>query len=403
MAGAARTGLPDVARGLTDAAAAVPLVAEHDTWITVDPLVGCPANCTYCYLGAMGLRTVRPRRRATPAAVSAALAEYLNGRRASIVDPATDWTPICLGNYTDMMIAAAGRRGLVDYLEAIIDVLRGRRQIVVVTKGTLDADVVAAVDALGWPILWMFSQSMSELSGSRLEFGPVADLDTTLSNARLVSASAHQRCVHFWRPLVPELRPSPERSRKLIDRLRGAGFTCSVVQGLKRAAVEDHRLKDVLRQSFARVTDGSDVFDDEHWLRLREFARRVGYPLYRNTSCAIAYASGAPERLGTWRSQFASRLCHPTSCPPRQRRRCAPRATDEADADLRGRVCEFLGLAPDRVTVDRAAGTLRIDAQVDEGDFNVLMHGLAWRWDVRPHSVRREKAWLGVFAGRFSG
>ena len=52
----------------------VPLVSEHDTWISVDPVTGCLANCTYCYLGPLGLRGRRPRIRVSPAELAAEVA-----------------------------------------------------------------------------------------------------------------------------------------------------------------------------------------------------------------------------------------------------------------------------------------------------------------------------------------
>ena len=73
---------------------AVPLVAEHDSWITVDPIVGCPADCAYCYLGPLGLRATRPTLRATPEMLVAAVEDHLFGRRAGVVDPVYDQTPL---------------------------------------------------------------------------------------------------------------------------------------------------------------------------------------------------------------------------------------------------------------------------------------------------------------------
>src|SRR5687768_6686868 len=97
--------------------AAVPLVAEHDSWITVDPILGCPADCAYCYLGPLGLRAARPEMRATPEMVVAAVEDHLYGRRAGVIDPAYDKTPLCVGNYTDMVLTRPNRDALVRIVE----------------------------------------------------------------------------------------------------------------------------------------------------------------------------------------------------------------------------------------------------------------------------------------------
>src|SRR5262245_34696501 len=35
-------------------------IAQHDSWLSVDPLVGCSMNCGYCYMQATGWTGVRP-------------------------------------------------------------------------------------------------------------------------------------------------------------------------------------------------------------------------------------------------------------------------------------------------------------------------------------------------------
>src|SRR5581483_993023 len=115
------------------------------------------------------------------------------------------------------------------YLSAIIAVLPNVRPLVVITKGAVDRQLVAAVDALQWPIYWIFSQSLAHTASIKLEYGPVANLATTLANGRIVQASRYQRSIHFWRPFVPELRRSRPETVTLLRDLGAAGFACSLV------------------------------------------------------------------------------------------------------------------------------------------------------------------------------
>ncbi|MGN9906474.1 hypothetical protein ACTMTJ_02875 [Phytohabitans sp. LJ34] len=381
--------------------AAVPLVAEHDSWITVDPIVGCPADCAYCYLGPLGLRATRPALRATPEAVVAAVEEHLYGRRARVIDPAHDQTPLCVGNYTDMVLTRPNREALVRIVELLAERIP-RRPVVVVTKGRLDQELLNALDGPGFPIFWFLSQSMGRLTGLPLERGPIADLDTTLENARLVSRTAHQKAVHFWRPFVAELRPSRGDLEKLVGRLASSGLSCSVVVGLTRGPgvpLADERLVTLLDRSMAAPAEQWEVFDDEGWAEARDAAAAVGYPLYRNTSCALALLSGQPEALGTWRLPYAEHRCLPAACPLGQRGRCAVAAAGEwtDGATLAAKVATFLSLDAGLVSVTR--GELVIGDMIDEFDYNTLLHGYGRHLAIRAQGVRRQKAWLGSFTG----
>ncbi|MDQ7907209.1 hypothetical protein RB614_22095 [Phytohabitans sp. ZYX-F-186] len=381
---------------------AVPLVAEHDSWITVDPIVGCPADCAYCYLGPLGLRATRPAVRATPEMAVAAVEDHLGGRRAGVVDPAYDQTPLCVGNYTDMVLTRPNRDALVRIVELLAERIP-RRPVVVVTKGRLDPDLLAALDRTGFPIFWFLSQSMARPAGVPLERGRIADLDTTLDNARLVSRTTHQKAVHFWRPFVAELRPSRADLEKLVGRLATSGLSASVAVGLTRGPgvpLWDERLVTLLDRSMAAPAERWEVFDDEGWAVARESAAAAGYPLYRNTSCALAFLGGRPEALGTWRPPHAEHRCLPAACPLAQRGRCATAALTEEWTDgatLAARVAAFLGLDPGLVSV--TAGKLLIDDMIDEFDYNTLLHGYGRHLAVRAQGVRRQKAWLGSFTG----
>ncbi|MFC0530620.1 hypothetical protein [Phytohabitans kaempferiae] len=380
-------------------AAVVPLVAEHDSWITVDPILGCPADCAYCYLGPLGLRAARPAVRATPEMVVAAVEDYLCGRRAGVIDPATDQTPLCVGNYTDMVLTRPNREALVRIVALLAERIP-RRPLVVVTKGRLDPDLLAAVDGHGFPIYWFLSQSLGRHAGLPLERGPIADLDTTLDNARLVSRTAHQKAVHFWRPFVAELRQSRAELETLVGRLATADMACSVVVGLTRGPgvpTREERLVTLLPESMAAPAGQWEVFDEEGWTDARATALAAGYPLYRNTSCALAFLGGEPEALGTWRQPYNAHRCLPAACPLVQRGRCAVAAAGEWTdaATLAARVAAYLGLGAGQVSV--TAGELVIGDMIDEFDYNTLLHGYGRHLAIRAQGVRRQKAWLGSF------
>jgi hypothetical protein len=331
--------------------------------------------------------------------VVAAVEDYLGGRRAGVVDPASDQTPLCVGNYTDMVLTRPNREALVRIVGLLAERIP-RRPLVVVTKGRLDADLLGALDRPGLPIYWFLSQSMGRLSGLPLERGPIADLETTLDNARLVSRTARQKVVHFWRPFVPELRQCRADLDDLVGRLAAAGLSGSVVVGLTRGPgvpTGDERLVTLLEESTAAPAEQWEVFDDEGWADARAAAAAAGYPLYRNTSCVLALLSGEPEALGTWRPPYAGHRCLPAVCPLGQRRRCGTASEAEwmGGATLASRVAAFLSLDAGQVSVTE--GELVISAMIDEFDYNTLLHGYGRHLAIRAQGVRRQKAWLGSF------
>ena len=133
----------------------VPLIAEHDTWISLDPLVGCPADCTYCYLGPLKLRGKRPTVRVRPQELIIELKRYLDYRQGTWGLPGLRPVPICIGNYTDMFMTRDGVQYLQEYLplhaEAFPD-----HPLCMITKARLNECDVAPLDQVGHPILASF-------------------------------------------------------------------------------------------------------------------------------------------------------------------------------------------------------------------------------------------------------
>jgi hypothetical protein len=377
-----------------------PLVAEHDTWLTLDPVVGCPADCAYCYLGVLGLRATRPSARVSARELAEEVGRYLSGRRAEVIDPWDDPTPLCLGNHTDMMMSPDNRRMTVEVLRELSRRVPPRT-LVLITKAVLREDTVAEIDAVGWPVVWFFSQSLARTAGVPLEAGRTARLEETLANARLVSASGNQHAVHFWRPFVRELLPDEAALGTVVESLHASGMRCSVVSGLKLGPGvprDDARLRTHLARSLRADEGATEVFDRERWGQAVRAARRTKYPLYRHSSCALALVRSAREQLGTWNPGVFADRCAPCSCPARQRRLCAGDAPAGAGplgdpTEAGARISRFLGIGDDRVRVDEARKHIHVDAEVHEFDYNTVLHAVRGRYVVAVRSIVWQRAW----------
>ncbi|WP_405524464.1 hypothetical protein [Streptomyces canus] len=381
------------------------LIAEHDTWISLDPVVGCPADCGYCYLGTMGLRATKPMRRATPRRLAHELHSYLNGRRAELIDPLDDPTPLCFGNYTDMAMTPDNASMIVAALTELAELIPPR-PTVLITKATVTENLVAELDALEWPIVWFFSQSFARDQGITLERGRIADFETTLRNAHLVSSSRWQSAVHFWRPFVPELSHPLSDYQAVVRRLRDVGVDASVVAGMRRGPgvpLDDPRVLASLPSCAEAPSEQREVFDRAGWEELRAAARTVGYPVYRHSSCALALVRSAREHLGTWRTEVFADRCLPCSCPKPQRSRCGPARTGEKDLtedadDFCARLAAFLGLSREAISFDAGTGCVEISAEVSDLEYNTILHAARGRYVPVLKSVGLERAWRSAWS-----
>ncbi|WP_328583141.1 hypothetical protein [Streptomyces sp. NBC_00370] len=382
-----------------------PLIAEHDTWISVDPVTGCPADCAYCYLGPLGLRATRPVPRITPRRTAEEVHKFLHGRRAELIDPLEDPTPLCLGNYTDMLMTPENRRATVETLREISRTIRPRTTILI-TKSILREETVAEIDELEWPVVWFFSQSFARNAGIPLERGRISHFEDTLANARLISASKNQQAVHFWRPFVQELTPAPADMPFWVASLKNSGMRCSVLTGLRLGPGvpdDDPRLHTHLPDSMRAGLRTTQMFDQESWKEATRAGRHVGYPVYRNSSCALALVSEAREQLGTWNPAVFADRCTPCFCPADQRRRCLPiRPPNHEEGHNPTELCErlgrFLKINSDRISINEVKKYLYIEAAVSEFDYNTIMHAMRGRYVPVVQSTEWRRAWKSAWS-----
>lgn len=378
----------------------VPIIAEHDTWISVDPVVGCPANCAYCYLGPIGLKARRPEQRVSPGRAVEMLCEYLEKTRGNM-GSAMDSTPVCLGNYTDMLLDADNR----DYLRVFASELaraRLARPLVVVTKGSLPRALAEDLDDLNIPIVIFCSQSFHRSTlALRTEKGPVLTPEQTFRLGTSCRDMENITLVHFWRPIVQKSVPSADWAIETVQKLKDSGYCCSVAIGLSAGAgiAQRELIRTGLLAGPSETCD--EMWDDEVWKDINSAAATVGYPVYRSTSCAIALATGKAEALGVWDDRRgAAEQCLPCNCPTAQRAICQvqtlqPVALGEPLAWIAGQ------LGQDRSRLEVLPGRrVRADGEVRQSMISLVLH--KYQIELLPESISAERAWLGRF-GREGG
>lgn len=378
----------------------VPLIAEHDTWISVDPIIGCPANCKYCYLGPLGLRARKPIVRAEPDAMVQALESYLGAATHGDRYGRLSRTPICFGNYTDTFMSDIGRNYFKEY--AKLHAARfSSHPLCVVTKARLSADDLALLDELGQTIVIFLSQSFLNQTGqSRIELGPTSSEGDTIRNLNLFSGLRHIFPIHFLRPVTRRNVPNVERAVRILAAMRSAGAVATVAVGLKLGPGVELSTQDLAKIAGENpaIKSMPEFFPSGARLDLLEAARIVDYPLYFNTSCAIALVTKRPEALGTWRLPMRWSRCEPCNCPRTQRSRCDAQRSDEVvpSEDEVASLPSQYGLPENSLTWIGSESAIRLNQTVGQYTFNRLVHTLPYR--IVGLGVEPEEAWVGAFA-----
>lgn len=370
----------------------VPVISEHDTWITVDSVIGCPANCSYCYLGPIGLRAVRPVSRIPPRQAAEALYRYLTRTRGDTADP----TPVCLGNYTDMLLTSANQDYLLEFARGMTEI-GIKRPLVVISKGRMSHSLAEALNRLNITVIVFHSQSFHRATLEvRTEVGPVLTPQQTFDAAKIYRDLENIIPIHFWRPITRKSVPSAAWATETVLQLKAAEYRCSVAIGL--AVGPGTAQQDLIETRLLDQTSDvrGEIWDREVWAEILAASRAVDYPIYRSTSCAIALATGKPEALGVWDTRRGSKdRCLPCNCPGGQRARCQastfePEGVDQAIAWI----ATHLKMNADRFEV-LPGHRVRVRGEVPQSMISMILH--KYQIELLPESISVERAWLGRF------
>jgi hypothetical protein len=390
----------------------VPLVSEHATWISVDPIAGCPANCRYCYLGPLGLRGQRPVPRVSPGELVTAVEAYLTERSQADPYGRLSHTPICFGNYTDTFMSRANIAYFHEY--ARLHAARfGSHPLCVVTKSRLSFDDLHALDQLDHTIIIFMSQSFLGRFGTpQIERGPVCRPADTLRNIGLFAPLRNVKPVHFLRPVTSRSVPSLPRALEILGQLQEAGCLATVAIGLKVGSgieLSSDDLAELLGDRRLTGLASTEIFPDSARRYVLQAADALEYPVYFHTSCAVALATGTAEALGTWREPVRQTLCLPCRCPSDQRSRCdgvRSRQSAPSPAELSG-LCTPYGMPGGSLSWSPVDSAIRLGQPVSQYTYNRLVHALPYRviggiverdlaW---PGTVEADETWRGPFAG----
>ncbi|MGW3121363.1 hypothetical protein ACWDBW_30140 [Streptomyces sp. NPDC001107] len=295
-----------------------PVIDQHETWLAVNPVQGCPKACGYCYLRDRGQTLVKPAELATPR------------RTVDLLLASPYYHPhavLALYTCTDALATPPNRAHLIGLLGELIAQGVGN-PVCLITKCAVTDDVITAIRtarAAGIPVIVYLSYS---------GLGP--DIERGIDHAALREnfPRLHEHgipVIHYWRPLMPA-NAAPETITHVLD-WAARYSACSVAVGLKVKPGARRQMTELwpeLRDQEAALEAADAVWPRRTWELLESLpARYPDHPIYQTNSCALAYVLGRPDthRIHT------TPTCAANHCTTSQRERCTAAAPPPVTTD----------------------------------------------------------------------
>ncbi|MFF4371462.1 hypothetical protein [Streptomyces sp. NPDC001594] len=362
-----------------------PVINQHDTWLAVNPVQGCPKRCRYCYLEDLGLTAVKPTVLATPEQTVEQLLAHRYYHPALV---------LALYTCTDALATPVTRA----HLTALLDLLGAstvRNPVCIITKCAIPDDVVEPIArnrAAGLPILVYLSYS---------GLGP--DIERGINHTALRDNfprlhAADIPVIHYWRPALPQ-NSTPDALERVMDlAVRYAACTVAVGTKVKPSAMDQiTELWPALADPALDPRAADSVWPRPTWDWLHALPDRyAAHPFFQTNICALAYVLGRGDRAGVWNTP----TCLATNrCPAAQRDLClrtVPHREPVTAPQVEERLAK-IGLPGLAFTLDAGTRTLHLGRPVPLRDRHNLAQVLALT--VRAPRDPQETYWQGRLAG----
>ncbi|QSB17342.1 hypothetical protein JQS43_15020 [Natronosporangium hydrolyticum] len=344
------------------------IVGYRKSGLSLNHIIGCPLDCGYCVRHFWGNFEVKVPQLlcSTDEAV-----EKLTGHAA--FQPHI--TPIQLFNKATDPFLPGVKPHLFQVLRAL-DARGYTNHVLVITRFTVteaDMDELEKLRHLKVTLLFTYSG----ITDPRVE--PVAKSSITQTSVR--TAAAHKRrtgVVLYWRPIVPGWNDAPETMAHVLD--VGRDVDAIVFTGYYHKSENAGYLRGLgvdvpYGEDFHRRKTMPADLDAAVVAAWRESG--ITTPLFRKTSCGVAYAHGVPDYNGHW---GVRELCD--ICPSLQRQRCADDHTTPTPAAI-DQVLTHLGYETPYVIEDGHVWTHGLGEQRRYAIQHTLRHQI-WELD-QPH------------------
>jgi DNA repair photolyase len=297
------------------------IVGYRKSGLSLNHIIGCPLDCGYCVRHFWGNFEVK-----TPHLLcdDQRAVELLTGHHAF----RPHVTPVQLLNKATDPFLPGVKPHLFRVLRAL-DQCGLTNHVLVITRFTVtsaDMDALEALDHLRVTLLFTYSG----IRDPRVE--PIARTRITTKSIRVACARKQRTgVVLYWRPIVPGWNDQPATMAHVLN--VGKDADAIVFTGYY------HKPENA---AYLRAQGVDLPYGDSDYHRRKALpadldaavvaawrTSGVGTPLFRKTSCGVAYAHQTPDYNGHW---GVREICD--ICPAAQQRRCAADYRQPAPADL---------------------------------------------------------------------
>lgn len=284
-----------------------PVVDLHASWIALNPIQGCPNSCKYCFLNGVNLTKTKPRILATPEQTVKML---INSK---FYDKNI---PVCIETESDGFATPQN----INYIVQLLDEIEKNKisnLIVFITKCEIPVRFIEKIKEMrrnGYKFLFFLSFSGLD---NNIEIGVNKE---NIKNNFIKLYNEDLPIIHYWRPFLPQ-NSSKEKISEVYNFVRKYA-KCSVAIGLK--VKENYKDKLDFWQELKNERDttcAESIWTKEAYDLIWGENHIIDdkYPIFKTTSCAIAYATKSSEKEAC----FSSNVCaNDNRCPESQRNLC---------------------------------------------------------------------------------
>jgi len=360
------------------------LVKQHESWISIDPIIGCNIGCRYCVLETTFRNDTKPRIYTSPELVGNLLRESKFYHDEAI---------LCLFNYTDALIKE-NREHLIESLENLKE-KNFRNWICIPTKVAFDRDFANRVAESYYKDKIIFLLS---LSGLPRQYEPKVKPEELIVTMKMLKEIGIP-VIHYWRP-VTSLNCNDKHIKNMLDQVSDYA-KCSVVVGLKASqALNKYYLREGL-VSIDQQKDHGDYLPEGFMSKIKDVLDKSHktYSVYLHASCAVSKITHQPDYNGT---MFRESICSlhnrgASICHAEQEKVCGLfKKNVEQDFDKQ-RYLETIKRFLPAVDVRAADHRIELMNPVFQEDFICLIHRI--KYPIEAKNILYTNQYVGSILG----